>query len=95
MTTERADPIQLVIEVLESFDALAEQYFKCPVCLEIMSGDSYIIPECMHRFCGDCIKKSIRVCKNQCPECRTAVSTQRSLRVDNNFNDFVSTINSY
>ncbi|KAK7369047.1 hypothetical protein VNO80_11081 [Phaseolus coccineus] len=26
--------------------------------------------ECLHRFCGECIEKSIRLCKNECPVCR-------------------------
>jgi hypothetical protein len=93
MTTGDPNPtsncIQLATEVVESFGSLA-QHLNCAICLEIMT-DCYVVPECLHRFCGACIKKSIRTCKNQCPTCRASVSTQRSLRIDSRFNDLVST----
>ncbi|GFH58513.1 hypothetical protein CTEN210_14989 [Chaetoceros tenuissimus] len=59
------------------------QDFECAICLEIVT-DPHIIPECCHRFCGSCIKESIKA-RNECPACRQHISTKRRLRKDELF----------
>jgi hypothetical protein len=54
---------------------------RCSICLETYT-DPHVLPECMHRFCKVCIKKSLRKCGNECPICRTRVTTSRDLRRD-------------
>jgi len=76
--TEVLEKIQHILSVLE-----------CPICLSV-TEDAHIIPECGHRFCGDCIKESFRKCKNECPSCRAHVSTRRALRADEIFDNLVS-----
>ncbi|XP_061363507.1 putative E3 ubiquitin-protein ligase RING1b [Gastrolobium bilobum] len=46
--------------------------------------------ECMHRFCRDCIEKSMRLGNNECPACRTHCSSRRSLRDDPNFDALIA-----
>ena len=54
---------------------------KCAVCLSIMDQPT-VIPDCMHRFCFDCIDKSLRLGKKECPQCRTKCVSKRSFRPD-------------
>ena len=65
------------------------QHFECPICLDTIE-DTHIVPECQHRFCGGCIKESLRKCNNECPSCRVHVPTRRSLRPDDVFDSLVS-----
>jgi E3 ubiquitin-protein ligase RNF1/2 len=51
-----------------------------------------IVMECLHRFCGGCIQKCIRVGKKECPSCRTHVPSRRSLRPDPNLDALISII---
>jgi len=57
---------------------------QCPVCLMSLKK-THIVMECLHRFCGECIEKSIRVGKKECPSCRLHLPSRRSLRADPNF----------
>jgi len=65
--------------------------FDCCICLDTID-DAYVVPDCQHRFCGKCIKESLRKCRNECPECRTEIRTKRHLRRDGKFNDLVQGI---
>lgn len=62
---------------------------KCPICLEIIS-DTMIVMECLHRFCKECIERSLRLVKHECPSCRIHVPSKRSLRRDSNFDELIS-----
>ena len=53
--------------------------FHCPVCLGYMKKTS-IVMECLHRFCGECIQKCLRLGKKECPSCRIHIPSRRSLR---------------
>ena len=75
---------------IELLKGLVEEEFECAVCLDICT-DSHVIPECLHRFCGVCIKESLRKCNNECPTCRAHVTTRRDLRKDTKFDTIVST----
>lgn len=61
---------------------------ECPICLDYME-DTHISPDCLHRFCGNCIKTSLRKCNHECPSCRVHISTKRSLRADREFDEIV------
>ncbi|KAM7253529.1 hypothetical protein ACFE04_021683 [Oxalis oulophora] len=45
--------------------------------------------ECLHRFCGECIDKSIRLGRKECPTCRSHLASRRSLRDDPNHDALV------
>ena len=87
--TSTAADISFATEVAMSLSSLYATHFLCGICLGRMKG-THISPECGHRFCGDCMKKSIRVCKKECPTCRVSIPTQRSLREDKMFENLVS-----
>ncbi len=62
---------------------------ECQICLGPME-DTHISPDCLHRFCGNCFKESLRKCGTECPMCRTYLSTKRSLRQDRDYDILVS-----
>jgi len=63
----------------------------CPVCLRLLTKTE-IVMECLHRFCGECIQKCLRVGKNECPSCRIHVPSRRSLRPDPNFDALIAKV---
>ncbi|BAT14587.1 Os11g0578200 [Oryza sativa Japonica Group] len=63
---------------------------QCPICLGIIQK-ARIITECLHRFCRDCIEKSMRLGNDECPACRTPASSH-SLKVDPNFDALILTL---
>ncbi|GFH62020.1 hypothetical protein CTEN210_18496 [Chaetoceros tenuissimus] len=60
------------------------QDLECAICLDVLS-DPYIIPECCHRFCCDCIHQSIKAGNKECPTCRVHIVSKRNLRRDELF----------
>ncbi|KAL6975856.1 RING-type E3 ubiquitin transferase [Sarracenia purpurea var. burkii] len=44
---------------------------------------------CLHRFCRECIDKSMRLGNNECPACRTHCASRRSLRDDPHFDAMI------
>jgi hypothetical protein len=73
--------------VLASLKKLRQEGFECLVCLEPCT-DTLINPECNHRFCGKCIKDSLRKCNHECPTCRVHIPTYRTCRRDPQFVHF-------
>ncbi|KAF5950188.1 hypothetical protein HYC85_012181 [Camellia sinensis] len=47
------------------------------------------VMECLHRFCRECIDKSMRMGNNECPACRTHCASRRSLRDDPRFDALI------
>jgi|TARA_B110000483_G_scaffold241784_1_gene325712 hypothetical protein len=45
---------------------------NCPICYEVMGHKNYIITNCNHKFCFDCLTKSCQN-KNECPLCRAEI----------------------
>ncbi len=84
--TASNDRLKLALSTLTS---LVENNFECSICLDTYS-DPHVIPECLRRFCGACVKESIRKCGVECPACRARIITRRGLRKDNDFQDMVS-----
>ena len=75
---------------LSSLTSLVDDSFECSICLDTYS-DPNVIPECLHRFCGACVKESIRKCGAECPICRVGMDTKRGgLRRDKDLQDMVS-----
>ena len=73
----------------ESLKSLVNDEFECPICLEPCTA-TRTNPECLHRFCGDCINESLKRCNNECPSCRVHIPTKRTLREDKKFDHIVS-----
>ncbi|GFZ03032.1 similar to RING 1B [Actinidia rufa] len=48
--------------------------------------------ECLHRFCRECIDKSMRLGNNECPACRAHCASRRSLRDDPNFDALIAVL---
>jgi E3 ubiquitin-protein ligase RNF1/2 len=65
--------------------------FHCVICLGYIKN-ARIVMECLHRFCEDCIEKSLRMGRNECPICRTFVPSRRSLVPDPNFDRLIRSI---
>jgi len=86
----QAQSVQNVLRsAVESLKSLVNEEFECPICLETCS-DTRTNPECLHRFCGDCINERIRRCNKECPSCRVHIPTKRTLREDKKFDHIVS-----
>eukprot|EP00052_Salpingoeca_macrocollata_P018171 m.148963 g.148963 ORF g.148963 m.148963 type:complete len:281 (+) comp20620_c2_seq3:40-882(+) len=66
--------IELGVEALEP-------EVLCPICLSVMTNPMSTM-ECLHRFCSECISKSLRFGKKECPTCRHPCPSRRSLRAD-------------
>lgn len=62
---------------------------QCPICLGIIRKTRKVM-ECLHRFCRECIDKSMRLGNNECPACRTHCASRRSLRDDPNFDALIA-----
>ncbi|KAL7000422.1 RING-type E3 ubiquitin transferase [Sarracenia purpurea var. burkii] len=63
-------------------------YVQCPICLGIIKKTRTVM-ECLHRFCRECIDKSMRLGNNECPACRTHCASRRSLRDDPGFDAMI------
>ncbi|GMG98571.1 hypothetical protein Nepgr_000411 [Nepenthes gracilis] len=64
---------------------------QCPICLGIIKKTRTMM-ECMHRFCRECIDKSMRLGNNECPACRTHCPSRRSLRDDPRFDAMIASL---
>ncbi|XP_050205815.1 putative E3 ubiquitin-protein ligase RING1a [Mercurialis annua] len=64
---------------------------QCPICLGIIKKTRTVM-ECLHRFCRECIDKSMRLGNNECPACRTHCASRRSLRDDPNYDALIATL---
>ncbi|XP_027922267.1 putative E3 ubiquitin-protein ligase RING1a [Vigna unguiculata] len=64
---------------------------KCPICLGVIRKTK-IVMECLHRFCGECIEKAIRLCKNECPVCREHFPGGCTLGDDRHYDHLISII---
>ncbi|KAI5657132.1 hypothetical protein M9H77_25925 [Catharanthus roseus] len=62
---------------------------QCPICLGVIRKTRTVM-ECLHRFCRECIDKSMRLGNNECPACRTHCASRRSLRDDPNYDKIIA-----
>ncbi|XP_056859683.1 putative E3 ubiquitin-protein ligase RING1b isoform X1 [Raphanus sativus] len=65
------------------------KYVQCPICLGIIRKTRTVIG-CLHRFCQECIDKSMRFGNHECPACRKHCASRRSLRPDPKFDAFIA-----
>ncbi|KAJ4460580.1 putative E3 ubiquitin-protein ligase RNF1/2 [Paratrimastix pyriformis] len=66
--------------------------FTCPICLEIIQKCT-LVKACLHRFCYDCIGRSIRLGgKKTCPSCRAPLHSTRDLERDTHFDLLIATV---
>lgn len=72
---------------------LLDPEFQCVICLQYMN-DPMIVMDCLHRFCGECIQKCLRLGakRNECPTCRAPIPSRRSLRRDCKWNALIQHI---
>ncbi|XP_074587783.1 putative E3 ubiquitin-protein ligase RING1a [Curcuma longa] len=64
---------------------------RCPICLGIIRKTRTVM-ECLHRFCRECIDKSMRLGNNECPACRTHCASRRSLRDDPKYDALIAAL---
>ncbi|CAA0161826.1 unnamed protein product [Arabidopsis thaliana] len=64
---------------------------QCSICLGIIRKTRTVM-ECLHRFCRECIDKSMRLGNNECPTCRKHCASRRSLRDDPNFDALIAAL---
>ncbi|KAI7729566.1 hypothetical protein M8C21_033945 [Ambrosia artemisiifolia] len=64
---------------------------QCPICLGIIRKTRTVM-ECLHRFCRECIDKSMRMGNNECPACRAHCASRRSLRDDPNYDALIAVL---
>lgn len=55
--------------------------FQCIICWSTLTRPK-LVRACLHRFCEDCIEKSLRMGRNECPVCRVFVPSKRNLASD-------------
>ena len=65
--------------------------FRCVICLSTLNNPK-AVRECMHRFCEDCIEKSLRMGRNECPFCRVFVPSKRNLAVDTSVEHLIANV---
>ena len=78
-----------ILEKLSKWASSVESHLRCPLCGDMVT-DAHVNPECMHRYCGTCIKHSLLECDDECPKCRASISTHHNLRRDEQFEQIVS-----
>ncbi|XP_058735455.1 putative E3 ubiquitin-protein ligase RING1a [Vicia villosa] len=64
---------------------------ECPICLGIIRNTNTVM-ECLHRFCRECIHKSMRHGNKECPTCRVHCPSKRSVRDDPSFDAIIQLI---
>ncbi|XP_009626353.1 putative E3 ubiquitin-protein ligase RING1a isoform X1 [Nicotiana tomentosiformis] len=64
---------------------------ECSICLGIIKR-TRVVMGCQHRFCRECIDKSMRLGNNECPACRIHCASRRSLRDDPGFDTLIEAI---
>ncbi|XP_021642502.2 putative E3 ubiquitin-protein ligase RING1a isoform X2 [Hevea brasiliensis] len=85
-SSEDEKPEFVFVELLE-----IRKDVQCPICLGIIKKTRTVM-ECLHRFCRECIDKSMRLGNNECPACRTHCASRRSLRDDPNYDALISAL---
>ena len=83
-----------ILEKLSKWVSTIEPHLKCPLCGDVMT-DAHVNPECMHRYCGECINHSLQECDDECPTCRSCISTHHNLRRDEQFEEIVGSYTAF
>lgn len=84
---------------VSAVEDIIQQELKCPICLGTIHGTS-TVTACLHRFCSDCLHKSLRGNLNgskqnhDCPSCRFKLPSKRSTRPDGDFDGIIRVLTS-
>lgn len=100
---EQREPHALQEAVIQLSRSALNDQLRCPVCLSTMTGTmstmevscmfrKWAYTKCMHRFCSECISKSLRWGKKECPTCRKPCPSRRSLRADSGFDKLIQLV---
>ncbi|KAJ1613378.1 RING finger containing protein [Cryptosporidium canis] len=76
---ELSESILSKITTLRGNDLYSD--FNCLICFRILQR-TMVVKDCLHRFCGECIEKCVRIGLRECPQCRLHIASRRSLRSD-------------
>lgn len=74
-----------------------KNYDNCPICLDVIKDNNYVITKCNHKFCFNCLMCSCNV-KNECPLCRTEIEEYKQKKLPifkqiDMFDNIMSSIN--
>ena len=71
-------------------------YDTCPICLEDIKDNNFVVTKCNHKFCFSCLAKSCHE-KNNCPLCRAEIEylQQKKLPEFKNINLFDNICDSF
>ncbi|XP_047948494.1 putative E3 ubiquitin-protein ligase RING1b isoform X2 [Salvia hispanica] len=64
---------------------------QCAICLGVLKSTRAVMG-CLHRFCKECIDKSMRLGNKECPACRKHCASRRSLRDDLVFDKIIGSL---
>lgn len=78
-------------EIIDVVRGALRTNVQCPICLGIIKKTRTVMG-CLHRFCQECIDKSMRIGNNECPACRIHCSSRRSLRDDLDYDALIEAI---
>ncbi|XP_027172737.1 putative E3 ubiquitin-protein ligase RING1a [Coffea eugenioides] len=78
-------------EIIDVVRGALRTNVQCPICLGIIKKTRTVMG-CLHRFCQECIDKSMRIGNNECPACRIHCSSRRSLRDDLDYDTLIEAI---
>jgi hypothetical protein len=73
---------------------------KCSICLGILEK-TWTVTACLHRFCSDCLHRSLRVqlgsqkIHHECPLCRAKLASRRSSKPDPKFDTLIGNLHRY
>lgn len=87
--TEAGTKVSKIRQIVGTLMQSNSSNVNCQICFEPLQ-DTHISPDCLHRFCGSCFKKSIWHGNSECPQCRCPLSSRRTLRQDKEYDTLVS-----
>lgn len=100
-TSRDYDPSQALLRVPRHvFDNIINEELKCPICLGTIDK-TFTVSACLHRFCSDCLQRSLRVdlgqkSHHECPACRAKMASRRDARPNTKFDEIIeSFMNAY
>ncbi|WVZ01596.1 hypothetical protein V8G54_027665 [Vigna mungo] len=85
------DVVNLVCVIFPNMVKGVTRYTSFTALLRIIKKTRTVM-ECLHRFCRECIDKSMRLGNNECPACRTHCASRRSLRDDPNYDALIAAL---
>jgi hypothetical protein len=91
--TGEGDAITLCISTDDN--VAIRNLFLCPICLDVIDK-AWVVMACLHRFCSDCIHKSLRTnlgpkSVKECPLCRKTLASRRDCKPDPKFDALIQT----